>query len=185
MKTFSDQGDEYHMAYRVVEMINAHGHRAVKATHRTTFEITKEEHLTSRGDCILAVGADKGISELSATFRRLVSRETAAISITIEVGGLIETAVGRGSRLLTFEDKNDIVARKSTFTCGRTVMIRSNKAAADFSREIAKRLRDPDAPVKVTLVAVLSDPYVDGKLKFSRRDSLDVSCDVDRYHFST
>jgi len=137
----------------IVETLNAHGHRAVKATHRTTFEITKEKHLTSRGDCVLAVSADKGISELSAEFRRMASRDTAAISITIEVDGIVENAVGRGSALLTFEDDSDIVARKSTFTCGRTIMIRSTKAAADFSREIVNKLRNPEAAVEVTLVA--------------------------------
>jgi hypothetical protein len=139
--------------HRIVETLNAHGHRVVKATHRTAFEITKEEHLTSRGDCVLAVGADKGISELSAEFRRMASRDAAAISITIEVDGIVESAVGRGSALLTFEDDSDIVARKSTFTCGRTIMIRSSKAAADFSREIVNKLRSPEAAVKVTLVA--------------------------------
>ncbi|MEM3004556.1 MAG: DUF371 domain-containing protein [Candidatus Bathyarchaeia archaeon] len=140
---------------RVVELLNAHGHRAVKATHRTTFEITKDERLTSGGDCIIAVGADRGLSELSAEFVRLASRDETTITVTVEACGIVETAIGKGSGLLTFEDEDDVVARKSSFTCGRTLMIRSSKAAVDFSRRLVKRLRDPDTVVKVVLTAQL------------------------------
>jgi hypothetical protein len=139
----------------VVERLNAHGHKAVKATHRTTFEITKEERLTSGGDCIVAVGADRGLSELSSEFMRLASRDEATITVTVEACGIVETATGKGSILLTFEDENDIVARKSSFICGRTLMIKSSKAAADFSRRLVKRLRDPETVVRVVLAARL------------------------------
>ncbi|MBS7622498.1 DUF371 domain-containing protein [Candidatus Bathyarchaeota archaeon] len=81
--------------------------------------------------------------------------EDATITVMIEACGIVETAIGRGSPFLTFEDENDIVARKSSFTCGRTLMIKSSKAAADLSRRLVKRLRDPGAAVKVVLTVQL------------------------------
>lgn len=140
------------MTHEVIEKIEAHGHSAVRATHKTTFEFTKEEHLTSKGDCILAVGASKSVAELSEKFRKLAMRDFAKIVIMIEVDKINEIAVGRGSASLTLSHETDIVARKSAFTCGRTVMIGSNRAAADFSRKLVGRLRNPDARVSLTLI---------------------------------
>jgi hypothetical protein len=42
---------------RVEEFIEARGHKKIRGTHRTTFEFTKEAHLTERGDCIIGVRA--------------------------------------------------------------------------------------------------------------------------------
>jgi len=141
------------MKKEVIERIEAHGHSSVTARHKKTFEFTKEEHLTSKGDCILAVGANKGARELSDEFKTLAARGSTRIIIMIEVDGVREIAVGRGDASLTFTHETDIVARKSNFTCGRTVMTRSNMAAADFSRVFTRRLKNPDATVYVTLVA--------------------------------
>ena len=41
----------------------------ITATHTTSFEITKERHLTAKGDCILAVDSSKGAADLSEEFR--------------------------------------------------------------------------------------------------------------------
>lgn len=43
----------------MIEEVTAHGHRNIFATNKKTFEMTKEPHLTERGDCIVAVAADK------------------------------------------------------------------------------------------------------------------------------
>jgi len=136
-----------------IERIEAHGHSEIRGTHRSTFEFTREEHLTSRGDCIVAVRANKGFSELSEKFKRLAARDSARITILIEVDQISEVAVGRGSGLLTFCSDSDIVARKSTFTCDRTVMVESNKAALDFNRDLIRSLRNPDTIARITIAA--------------------------------
>jgi len=141
------------MSYEVVEKIEARGHGSVRATHKTTFEFTKEKHLTSKGDCILAVGASKSVSELTQEFKKLAMADSTKIFTIIEVGKISEIAVGRGSASLTLSHETDMVARKSAFTCSRTIMIGSNKAAVDFSRKLIGRLRNPDARVSITLVA--------------------------------
>ena len=138
---------------RAVEVVRAHGHPNVRATHPTTLEITREEHLTPRGDCIVAVGADKGARDLSEAFKRAAREPGARITITIEVParGLRAVIRARGHPGLTFEHPTDLVVRKSDFVCGRTVAIRADKAARDLPEELVEALRDPGVEVLVRL----------------------------------
>jgi hypothetical protein len=39
--------------------LTALGHKNVLATHKTTLEFTKDDYLTKKGDCILAINLDK------------------------------------------------------------------------------------------------------------------------------
>lgn len=137
---------------RVTEKIEARGHPNIKANHKTTFEFTKEDFVTVKGDCILAVKASKAAADLSLSFKRLASSELARIIFIIEVDGIIELAVGRGSRSLTFTDETAIVSRKSNYVCPKTVMINSNKAAKDFNRVFIEHLRNHDAKVDITMI---------------------------------
>jgi hypothetical protein len=107
-----------------------------------TFEITKDDHLTQRGDCIVAVRASKSISELSDEFKRLARSALARISVELEADGIRETAAGMGHPGLSFSHASDIVARKSAYVSERTLMIRADKAAGDFSRALIKRLQN-------------------------------------------
>ena len=38
-----------------IETLEAYGHRNIRATHRSTFELTKDDYLTHRGDCIIVL----------------------------------------------------------------------------------------------------------------------------------
>jgi hypothetical protein len=44
-----------------------------------------------------------------------------------------------------------MVVRKSSYVCARTLAVKADKAAADLSRDIVQKLRDPAQKVKVTL----------------------------------
>jgi len=129
----------------------AWGHPNVLATHRTTLEFTKEEHLSSRGDCIVAVKAEKGPLELGAAFREAVRVEGSAIELVLEVGKLKEVISGFGSPQLTLSHPTDFVVRKSQYVCPRTLMIRTDKAACDLSRQMVALLRRSDTSCKITL----------------------------------
>jgi len=137
---------------RAFEYIVARGHPRILATHRTTFEITKDEHLTERGDCIVAVESTKGAKDLSREFQRLARNDSARITIILNVGGRREVSIGRGTSQLSFTHPSDLVARKSGFVCGRTLMTHSNKSASDFSRSFVERLRGPNKRIEITLV---------------------------------
>ena len=133
------------------EIITAYGHELIRATHKTTFEITKDKSLTSRGDCIIAVKADKSVADLSQEFKALARKQGAEITIIIESDGEREEIKAQGDPRLTFTHPEDIVIRKSTYVCGRTLAVKANKAAKDFSRELIERLQSPHRKVKITL----------------------------------
>ncbi len=137
---------------KAFEHIVARGHPKILATHRTTFEITEDEQLTERGDCIVAVKSTKGAKDLSPDFKRLARNDSARIMVILEADGRKEISFGRGTRQLSFTHPSDLVVRESGFTCGRTLMTHSNKSASDFSRSFVNKLRDPSTKIEITLV---------------------------------
>lgn len=136
-----------------IEFIIAQGHENIRSTNRTTFEITKETHLTKRGDCIIAVDSTKGALELSQQFKNIARRENSQITIELAADGEKEIVKAWGSPELTFTHPTDLVVRKSNFVCNRTLAIRADKAACDFSNGIVERLRNPNQKVKVKVTA--------------------------------
>lgn len=136
----------------VIEEIRAFGSPLIKATHRSTFEVTRDWHLTERGDCIIAIGADKASRDLSDRFKEAARREGVEITVIVEAGGLREVIRAYGSPNLTFTHPTDIVIRKSNYICGRTVAIRADKAARDLSRDLVERLRRQGEPVRIVLI---------------------------------
>jgi len=136
---------------KATDIILAHGHENIQSTNTTTFEVTKETHLTKRGDCIIAVGANKGAADLDPKFKRAVRNEEARIIITLDAGEEVETINAWGSPQLTLTHPTDLVVRKSNYLCDRTLAIRSNKAAKDLSRKLVEKLHNPNQKVKITI----------------------------------
>ncbi|MGQ9460336.1 MAG: DUF371 domain-containing protein [Candidatus Bathyarchaeaceae archaeon] len=135
----------------VITVIFARGHENIQATHRTTFEITKEHALTKRGDCIIAIDATKGTADLPLDFKEAARSEGAQMTITIEAGELKEVVRARGSRRLLFTHPTDLVVRKSNYVCSRTLAIGADKAASDLSRKLIEKIRDPNQKIRITL----------------------------------
>ncbi len=136
---------------RFEETFTAHGHPNLLATHRSTLELTKEPTLTREGDCIIAVGANKGAHDLSVELKQLLSTENSSITLALDAKGLQEVIHGRGHPGLTFQNSECMVFRKSNYVCGRTVMIQADKAAADINRDLVRLLRQEATMVKVTI----------------------------------
>jgi hypothetical protein len=135
------------------EQLIAFGHENIKSTSKTTFEITKEEHLTPRGDCIVAVSANKGTVDLSPEFKKIACKSDAHIEIRIAVNGEVETVKAQGDSALTFSHPTDLVVRKSDYVCSRTLAIRADKAACDLSRRLIEKLRNSNQKAEITLIA--------------------------------
>ena len=136
---------------RVVENLTAWGHPIVKATHITTFEITKDSHLTERGDCIIAIAASKGARDLSNEFRKHCRSKKALIRCKISVGDTEIVIRGRGDPRLTLTHATDLVGRKSQYVCPRTLMVRANRSSAEIPRKIIRKLRDSREQVHIAL----------------------------------
>ncbi|MCJ7630906.1 DUF371 domain-containing protein [Candidatus Bathyarchaeota archaeon] len=136
---------------RVVERLEVWGHTNIRASNRMTFEFTCEDHLTLRGDCIVGVKSSKGARDLSLEFRKLARNPLALIRIEMVVGDVRVRTVGRGCPGLSFTHPTDLVGRRSTYKCSRTLMIEADKAASDFPRELVVAMKNPFQRAQVTL----------------------------------
>lgn len=133
------------------EIILAYGHKNIRATHKSTLEITKEAELSRRGDCIIAVSADKALNDLGSEFKEKLSKENAKITMLIEAGDIVELVNVLGSSRLILTHSTDMVVRKSNYICNRTLAIRADKAACDLSRRLVEKLKNQKQKVKITL----------------------------------
>ena len=137
-------------AGRVTEVIFAKGHANVQATHPSTLEFTREQHVSREGDCLVAVAADKAGVDLSWEFKDKLLRDDAKLLILIEAGDCCDVVTAFGSSRLRLVHASDLVVRKSDFVCGRTLGVRADKSSADLSRRLVDVLRRGEK-VKITL----------------------------------
>jgi hypothetical protein len=135
----------------IKEVILAYGHKNIQATHPSTLEITKENKLTKRGDCIIAVSAEKALADLSAEFKMNLCKENTRITLLIETGEIVDMVNAFGSPKLILAHPTDIVVRKSKYICNRTLAIQADKAAVDLPRKLVEKLKNPEQKVKITL----------------------------------
>ena len=129
----------------------AFGHENVIGDHKTTVEITTEDYLTKQGTCIIGVQATQKLSELSPGIKKMVTLETTKIILLMEVAGIKEQVSGTGGNNLTYTDSTSMVARTSSFQCGRTLMVNADKAATDLNREFINLLRKNGAEMNCEL----------------------------------
>lgn len=129
----------------VAEEIAFVGHTMVRATHGMTIEITTEEHLTPRGDCIIGVGASKGVAQLSPSVKEALRSDRARVRLTIVAPGGQFSFVAKGSKDLSFESPTDMVIRRSSFVCGRTLAIHAESSAMEIPRGLVGTLKSPEA----------------------------------------
>lgn len=142
------------MSKKISEVIEARGHPLITASHQSTFMITKEGEIGIEADCAVGVAANKGAADL----RDEIKRELAAgreAKIVLKANGKEEKVQGRGANGLSFRDPSDLVVRTSDFVCERTILVNSDKAASDFSRDFVKVLQDSSTTVKVIVKILL------------------------------
>lgn len=120
-------------------VFNARGHVNVRATHRSTFEITKEHSLTPRGDCIIGVSSELAAADLPEWLRE-DARKGSLIIAVLEAGGYYDVVVGRGDERMTMDDPVRMVFRRSAYVGPETVMVQANKAAYDLDRRLVQAL---------------------------------------------
>jgi hypothetical protein len=137
------------------ESFEARGHHNVLSTHKTTIMITKDENLTKRGDCIVAVNAEKGLSDLSDELKKIIKNEKSKIIFTLEAKGQRIKVNGYGHPDLSLTDPKEIVLRKSNYISNRTLMINANIAASDIPSEFIQLLQTSENEIIVTIQAYL------------------------------
>ncbi len=138
-----------------VDIVTARGHPNIKATHKSTLEITTEGHLTPKGDCIIAVNADKALADLHPALKEYIRRGyPLAIAIMVKDDpNSIDVFFAKGHRSLQLSDKKSIVVRKSNYIDARTLAIKATKAAKDIDRELVEKMKDPSTVVKIIIAS--------------------------------
>lgn len=122
--------------------ITFRGHPNVLSLHGRTLEITKEDNLSIRGDCIIGVNANKACADLDEAVKKGVKRAGAVIKIEVFVGSERYSIQGFGNSRLSLTSNHDIVIRKTQFVCPRTLSVKCDKASIDLPRFMVMMLQD-------------------------------------------
>lgn len=130
----------------------AYGHENVIGEHKTTVELTSEDHLTRRGSCIVGISSDITLDRLESKIKEMAMKSSTKIVLRMSVDELNEEVTGTGSPGLTYTDPISMVARTSTFECGRTLMVNADKAASDLNRDFVDSLKASSAVIECELV---------------------------------
>ena len=123
----------------MLDIIEARGHPNILCTHETTIEVTKDFHLTKRGNCILGIKASKACNDMNEKLKKAIWNGN-KINVIIKVGELKEIFSGYGHKNLPLTNTKDIVFRKSNYICDRTALIKCNKSSQDLNRQFLKKL---------------------------------------------
>ena len=125
--------------------IRAKGHENVLSLHKSTFEITKDKDLSLSGDCIIGLDIDKSMEDFPKEFKEKLANDDTKVTVELKTPNASDEIEGYGHHDLTLSHPTDIVCRKSTFVCSRTLMIKSNKAAIDLNRDLIKDLANGES----------------------------------------
>ena len=125
--------------------IMAKGHENVLSLHKSTFEITKDKDLSLSGDCIIGLDIDKSMEDFPEEFKEKLANDDTKVIVELKTPNASDTIEGFGHHDLSLSHPTDIVCRKSTFVCSRTLMIKSNKAAIDLNRDLIKDLANGES----------------------------------------
>jgi uncharacterized protein len=128
----------------VQDQVTFYGHPNIRSLHAKTIEITKDEHLTPRGDCIIGVKANKACTDLDQSLKHKLRSNSSLVKIEIIVGDESFLISGRGDERLSMLNAHDIVVRKTNFVCPRTMSVLCNKASSDMPRKLVKMLQDQE-----------------------------------------
>ncbi len=128
----------------VQDQVTFYGHPNIRSLHAKTIEITKDEHLTPRGDCIIGVKANKACADLDQSLKHRLRSNTSVVKIEIIVGDESFLISARGDQRLSMLNAHDIVIRKTNFVCPRTMSVLCDKASSDMPRKLVKMLQDQE-----------------------------------------
>ena len=119
------------------------GHENIRSNHQKTIEITKESHLTPRGDCIVGVNATSSCADLPEELKNKLKNSETHVHFSIKIDNDEFILEGKGHPDLTLTHDEDIVLRKSDFTCPRTLSVKCDKASNLMPREMVSKLQNP------------------------------------------
>ncbi len=132
-------------------IIEVKGHPNIIGRHKSTWQITKDPHLTIKGDCIIGVSASKGAIDLPFEFKQHLKEEKwYLVSIEIDDNSIISGRF-KGNNQMKLSSIDDMVFRKSEFVCDRTIGISGEFVAKDIPRDFIRRIKNMDVNFKICI----------------------------------
>ncbi len=128
----------------LLDEVLAYGHPNVLGTHRTTLEITTENFLTTRGNCIIGINATKSCASLVAQLKTAIQKKGKIIAIELSAGPFHDTFSGKGHFKLELSNSISIVFRLSPFISNRTALIGCSKASFEINRDLIHYMQAPE-----------------------------------------
>ena len=120
-----------------------YGHENIRSLHQKTIEITKDSKLTPSGDCIIGVKAFSGCKDIPEQIKKKIKKSNVKIVFSILVNDEKFEVKGEGHKDLKLIHPSDIVLRKSTYVCPRTMAINCDKSSDDIPRKMIQYLQNP------------------------------------------
>lgn len=133
------------------ESVTFLGHRNIRCLHSNTIEITKAVSLSTKGDCIAGVSASKACSDFDSEFKAKLSEIGRKVNLEIIIGERNFRMHGFSDQRLTLSHNHDIVIRKSSYVCPRTLCVLCDKASSDIPRDLVMKLQDPTTVAKLNI----------------------------------
>ena len=130
--------------------IKSKGHKNVSSLHKSTFEITKDLEIGPTADCIIGVDMDDSMLDFPQEFKDKIADSNTRILVLLDTPNAHDEIIGFGHEDLTLTHPTDIVCRTSEFTCPRTLMIKSTKAARDLDCDLINDLKNEET-LEVTI----------------------------------
>ena len=128
---------------------NAYGHPNIVGTHKTTFEFTKDEEVSLKGDCIVGVKADFDLRKLKEF---ILNSKDKKITIRIETSGKEKNKeIIKADLNPNFNHNREFVMRKTDFISDRTFAIKSNKSSFELNRALIRFLQEKKNKITVTI----------------------------------
>ena len=121
-----------------------YGHENIRSLHPKSIEITTESHLTVNGDCIIGIKADCGCNDIPERMKLLLQNSKSNVNCIISVKDFSFKVKGKGNDKLTLKNPQDIVIRKSSFICPRTLAVGCNVASDEIPRQMIKLLQNSE-----------------------------------------
>jgi len=118
--------------------------------HKSTFEITKDLEIGPAADCIIGVDMDDSMLDFPEEFKNKIANSNTRIAVLLDTPNAHDEIIGFGHEDLTLTHPTDIVCRTSEFTCPRTLMIKSSKAARDLDSQLIADLKNEET-LEVTI----------------------------------
>ncbi|MEA3515131.1 MAG: DUF371 domain-containing protein [Nanoarchaeota archaeon] len=122
---------------------SCYGHKNLLGMHKTTLEFTKDNDLSSNGNCIIGISADFELSQI----KKLLGFEN--MQIRLSVDGLVDKITAKVNP--NFNDAQEIVIRLGEYDSTRTLGIRADKASMHLNREMMAKMADPNKKMTVEI----------------------------------